>query len=216
MQITQTTLKKFFSLEELSNSRFAELEKSKEFKSIRGKISKKLKGMPVPKDFFKLMLNQVSDLLNIDMRAILVNAWTKSGKFFEYSDMEKYPADETFYVPLAEHTITSEHKPSLKPVINNISLGEIVFTIILELTLKGAVLKIRDGRIIEVFLDAGKGKGAIKYGDFSILEKEIEELKLPGSIRLGKGIPINEQVGDVYHIIDEIIETEDNGAEIEN
>ena len=199
-----TTLTQFFSLKELPNERFSEITKSKEFSSIKKRISDELKGIPVPDGFFELMLKQLSDLLNIDIRAILVSAWSQSGEFLEYLNTEKYHPDETILLPLTEHTVTSEHFPILRPSINNITLGEIKFDINLELMLKGAVVKIQDGKIIEFTIGSCKGKGAVKHEDFAILEKATEQLIMPGLIELGEGIPIKNTIEEVHNIMDTI------------
>ena len=197
----------------MSKNRFAELENSKEFKTIKEKLTKKFNGFPLPKDFFKSILNRVDDLVKIDLRAILANAWIKSESLFEYTGTDKYAADESFYVPLAEHTIVSEHKPSLRPTINNVSLGEIEFYIYLELILKGAILRIQKGKIMEVLLDSCRAKGSISHSKVTILNKQIEDLKLTGSIKFGSGIPITKRAEEAYHYIDEILGSENNGAD---
>lgn len=91
---------------------------------------------------------------------------------------------------MAEHTIKSEHKPYIEILINDKSVGKIDFNINISLTLKGIILKIRDGKIQEIQTGSCKGKGTIKCENFVILEKETESISLPGSINLGEGIPI--------------------------
>ena len=190
MDKTSATLNQFFSFKELSKERISEIAKSKEFSSLREKISKELKGLPVPDAFFEQMIKQVSELLNIDVGTILGSAWSKYEEFLEYRDQEKYPPEEIVLVPLAEHTIISEHAPCLRPQINKVSLGEIKFDISLELALKGVILKIQNGKIMEATLGSCEGKGSVKHGDFSILERQTEPFSVPGSLSLGEGLAI--------------------------
>jgi len=91
---------------------------------------------------------------------------------------------------LADHTIISEHTPSLQIQINEISLGEVQFNINLELTLKGVILKIQNGKIMEATVGSCEGKGSVSYGDFSILEKETEPIALPLTVDFGEGLSI--------------------------
>jgi hypothetical protein len=120
----------------------------------------------------------------------MVKAWNKYRELLKYTDKEKYPPDVSVLVPLAEHTIKSEHKPYIEILINDKSVGKIDFNINISLTLKGIILKIRDGKIKEIQTGSCKGKGTIKCEDLVILEKETESFSLPGSINLGEGIPI--------------------------
>lgn len=199
------TLKHFFSIEHLTKERLSEIARSKEFHPIREKMKKAMKGVPVPAAFLEQMLKQLSDLLHIDIRAILVSAWSKSDEFLDYIDPDKYPPDEKILVPLVEHTITSEHSPSLKSFINQIPIGEIKFHVDLELVLKGVILKIQNGKIMEVTVGSCDGKGEVKVGDEILLERESSPWELPGSIDLGDGIPIQEKAHEFHSIISKII-----------
>jgi hypothetical protein len=73
---------------------------------------------------------------------------------------------------------------------NEKQVGKIEFNIDISLTLKGIILKIRDGRIKEILTGSCKGKGTVRYGNLVITEKETGSFTLPGSIDLGDGIPI--------------------------
>lgn len=201
-----TTLNHFLSIKDLSKKQLSEIVKSKEFKPVKDKMTKQLKGIPVPKKFFEEIFNQLSELLNIDIRAILLSVWAKSEEFGKFLNTDDYPPGEIVLVPLAEHTITSEHDPSLKSFLNKIPLAEMKFHINVELALKGAILKIQDGKIMGGTIGSCAGKGSITYGDDHVLiEKESEPWELPGSIDLSSGIPIQEQLDDFQEILSKII-----------
>ena len=212
MEKPKNALSDFFPVKEFAEDHLFELAQSKDFKSLKENISKDVKGLPA--GFFELMIKQVSDLLHIEIGAILVKAWSEYEEFLEYRDKEKHPPDETSLVSLVEHTIKSEHVPSLKPVINNISLGEIKFGITLELTLKGAVLKIQDGKIMEASIGGCEGKGTVKYRDFTLLERGSGTLVLP-SIDLGEGVPIKGPGEIVRNIVDGVTKVDAEAEKIE-
>jgi len=199
------TLKHFFEIEHLTEERISEIARSKEFDPIRDKMKKAMKGVPMPASFMEQMLKQLSDLLHIDIRAILVSAWSNSDEFLAYIDSDKYPPDETILVPLVEHTIASEHSPSLKSFINQIPIGEIKFHVDIEFVLKGVILKIQNGKIMEVTVGSCDGKGEVKVGDEVLLERESSPWELPGSIDLGDGIPIQEQAHEFHSILSKIV-----------
>ena len=205
MNTNTTTLNHFFSVKDLTSDKLSEIVKSEKFQSIKEKMAKEFKGIPVPENFFEEMLKHLNDLLNIDVRSILVGVWAKSDEFLLYIDPEQYPPDETILVPLAEHTLTSEHHPSLKSFVNKIPIGEITLHINLELTLKGVIVKIQNGKVIGAAIGSCTGKGSITYGDMHLIEKESQPWELPGSIELSEGIPIHEKLADFNSILSKII-----------
>lgn len=191
MDKSQITLNQFFSFkgEELSQSRLSAMESSRKISSLKEVFSKEVKGIRWHVVFNEIM-KKVGDLLNIGVSDIMVMAWNKYSLLLKYLDREKYSPDETFLVPLAEHTIKSEHHPYIEILINDKTVGKIGFDINISLNLEGIILKIQDGKIKEILTGSCKGKGTISHGDFVISEKSLEPIQLPGSIDLGEGIPI--------------------------
>jgi hypothetical protein len=191
MSNSQVTLSQFFSFheKEISQDRWAVVEASERMSSLKEKVSEEAKGIRWPMAF-KEISTKVGDLLNINLADIMVGAWKKSREILEYLHREKYSPDETLLVPLAEHTIQSEHHPYIEILIQDKPVGKIEFSINLALTLKGMVLKIKGGKIMEILTGSCQGKGAIKCENFVILERKTESFALPGSINLGEGIGI--------------------------
>lgn len=199
------TLNQFFAIKDLPKKKLSEIVKSKEFNPIKKEMSKELKGIPIPEKFFEEILKQLSDLLDIDIRAILLSVWGKSEEFQKYLDAHNYPPDETVLVPLAEHTITSEHNPSLKSFIDKVPIGNMTFHINVELTLKGVIAKIQNGKLWGGSIGSCSGKGAITFGNEHILEKESQPISMPGSIDLSDGIPIHDTAEDLHSILSKIV-----------
>jgi hypothetical protein len=189
MSDSQITLKQFFSPEKkLSPKSLSSLELSKKFASLKKKIWKetKVKGPLILDSIIKKTI----DMLDIKVLDIMVKAWNKYKILLKYLDKEKYPPDETFLVPLAEHTINSEHRPSIDILINDQPVGNIEFSITFSIMLEGIILKIQDGKIKGINTGTCKGKGTLKCENVVILEKKTASIPLPGSIDLGEGIPI--------------------------
>lgn len=132
----------------------------------------------------------IADLLNTGIPDIFLRAWNKYKILLKYLDREKYPPDQTFLVTLSEHTIQSEHHPYLEIYINEKSIAKIEFSIALSLKLNGIILKIRNGKIMEILTGTCKAKGSVTCEDIPVMEKESETFALPGSIKLGDGVPI--------------------------
>ena len=200
------TLNHFLSIKDLSKERLSEIIKSEEFKPVREKMAKELKGIPVPEKLYEEIFKQLSELLHIDIRAILLSVWSKSEEFGKFLNTDSYHPGEMVLVALAEHTIVSEHNPSLKSFIDKIPLGEMTFHVNVELDLKGAIIKIQDGKIMGGSIGSCAGKGSITFGDDHVLiEKESEPWQLPGSIDLSDGIPIQQHLDDFQGILSKII-----------
>lgn len=189
MNQAPVTLSQFFAAAKgLSPKRLSLIESSEAIASLK-EILRKEARVKWPAALGKIA-EKVPDILDIGVPDILVSAWSKSRLLAKYRDREKYPPQETFLVPLAEHTINSEHHPFLEILVNGKSVGKIKFTITLSLKLEGIVLKIQDGRIREAATGTCQGKGALKYENHVILEKAAGSISLPGSIDLGEGLPI--------------------------
>ena len=185
------TLNQFFSLQdkELSPEQASALESGEQAAAVKESVLKQTKGVGwgvIKNEIFK----KLGDLLEISIPDILVAAWNKYEILLKYLDREKYPPNESFLVPLAEHCITSEHHPYVEILVNDQPVGKIGFDINVALTLEGIILKIQDGKIKEIFTSTCKGKGTISCDHKVILEKKTESVPLPGAIDLGQGIPI--------------------------
>lgn len=186
MNSSEITLHQFFALKE---DALSTIESSKGIGAIKEKIQKEITAIKWPVALNEIT-KKVGDLLNISVIDIMVKAWNKYRELLKYTDKEKYPPDVSVLVPLAEHTIKSEHKPYVEILINEKPVGRVDFNINISLTLKGIVLKIQDGKIKEIKTGSCKGKGNVKLEDFVIMEKETESISLPGSINLGDGVAI--------------------------
>ena len=90
------------------------------------------------------------NLFKIDMLDIFCGAWVKLKELQAYRDKEKHPPGEVALVPLAEHTISSKHKPHIDIMLGEKRLFEIPIEVLLKFKLKSFVLKIQDGCIHEI------------------------------------------------------------------
>jgi hypothetical protein len=191
MNVAPLTLTQFFPLQndELRSDRLSTLESSGQVSAVKEAAEKQAKGVgwSVIQD---QIFEKLKDLLDVGIPDILVSAWNRYRILLKYLDREKYPPNESFLVPLAEHCITSEHHPFVEILVNDQPVGKIGFDIKVALTLEGIILKIQDGKIKEIFTGTCKGKGTISCDNIVILEEKTESVPLPGSIDLGQGIPI--------------------------
>ncbi|MFS8085514.1 MAG: hypothetical protein ACMG6H_07770, partial [Acidobacteriota bacterium] len=128
------------------------------------------------------LIPKICDLLEIKVDNVLLVAWKKARELQEVIEKSKLTPEETTYVELAEHTINSEHKPSIEVRLKGAKLKTIALLVQLNFKLKGFVLKIRDGRIVELQTGQCEVKGTVKFSGLTIAEKKLAPLKLPFAI----------------------------------
>jgi hypothetical protein len=132
---------------------------------------------------------RLTELLDTPISQVLAAAWSRDPALAKYGDPKRHPAGEVALVPLADHTVTSSHRPSVELLLESAPLGSVEFQVDLAVTLRGALIGVRDGRIME--LRAGRTTAEARLGcaGTAIAERR-GELKLPGVIRFGEGIAI--------------------------
>ena len=137
-----------------------------------------------------ILFDKTVAMLDIPLVSFLAPAWKKYREIMEFADARKYPPDETELVSLAEHTIAIKHHPYLKVTYRGKPLpnAKLTFTLQAELTLRGVILNIRDGRIVVIQAGSVSGSGELLFEDRSIIKKEFPTCTLAGSIDLGSGI----------------------------
>jgi hypothetical protein len=166
-----------------------ELETRPEFSALKESLTLKAPGLAWPGTVNKIM-GDLGHLFDISLSSIMVRAWNNFRILFKYLHRENYPPGDIIYLDLHEHTIKSEHHPTIEILLNGASLGKIMFHITVSLTLKGVTLKIQEGKIKEITPVSCEGKGTFKLGEFVILEKKTGPVPLPARFDLGDGIPI--------------------------
>jgi hypothetical protein len=125
---------------------------------------------------------KVCELLDIKIPDVLIAAWKKVADIQAVLEKSKKTPDETVYLELAQHTINSEHKPSIDVKIKGATVKKIELIIQLGFNLKGFLLKIQNGAITEMQTGQCEAKGTIKYGSLPVAEKKLEPIKLPFAI----------------------------------
>jgi len=135
------------------------------------------------------------DLLNLNVIDVLVETWKKYMEIKKYADPKKYPPEEEILAPLAAHTVKSEHHPYIEILLKEREVGRVVFDLDFSLVLEGFVLKIRDGRIMEILTGSGKGEGELSLVKLSLWKQDSKPVRLPGQLSLGKGIPLRLESG---------------------
>lgn len=190
MNKSDLTLKLFFDYKkDIPREWPAELDSAVAISDIKEKVRSEVHGMQWPAAFNEIK-KKVGPLLDVGISDIMAAAWNKYRLLCKYLDRDKYPPDKTVMLPLAEHTVKSEHRPAIEIYLNDQLIGKIDFLVTVSLAFEGLILKIRNGRIMEILTGSCTGKGAISCENCLLVERATEPFPLPGSIKLGDGIPI--------------------------
>jgi hypothetical protein len=134
------------------------------------------------------VMEKVAGLFDIEIPSIMLRAWKKSDEIEKAIEESKEAPETTTYVELIEHTVKSEHHPSVEIDVNGLPVKKLEFTVALSLTLKGVILKIQHGEITQMQTGSCEVMGTISYGTLELAKKQLEPFKLPGSIDLGGGV----------------------------
>lgn len=161
--------------------------RSDEWKEFQARIKKEVKGIRWTTAMPDLA-QKVCELLDIKIPNILVGAWKKAKELQAVLEKTRSTPDEVVYLELAEHSINSEHKPSIDVRIKGMTVKRIELPVQLAFKLRGFVLKIQNGGIKEMQTGHCEVKGTIKYGTLTIAEKKLEAIRLPFSIPIPSSI----------------------------
>lgn len=182
---TVPTLRQIFALPEKGEADPAD----DRWKAVEERISQEVQGIKWTAAMPDLV-PKICDLLEIKVDGVLLSAWKKAGEIQAVIEKSKQTPEETTYVELAEHTINSEHKPSIDVKLRGAKLKTIALLVQLGFKLKGFVLKIKNGGIIELQTGDCEVKGTLKFSGLTIAEKKLEPIKLPFSIPISMPAPV--------------------------
>ncbi len=191
MNDSDLTLRHFFACgnEVVPREWPQELESGTAMADLKDKVRADARGVRWPAAFAEIK-KSVEPLLDVEIPALLAAAWNKCRLLSKYLDRDRYPPDKTVMLPLAEHTVKSEHRPVIEIYLNDHLIGKINFLVTVSLVLEGLTLKIRGGRIVEILTGSCTGKGTISCENCLLAERATAPFALPGSIKLGDGIPV--------------------------
>jgi len=154
------------------------------WKIFREKLNKEIKDIKWVDSILDLT-KKIGDLFDINISDILVNAWKKVEAINKAFDESKLSPEKKIYFELAEHTIKSEHHPYIEIKVAGIpNPQKMNFTILLSFKLKGFILTIQNGCIIEIKTGSCEIEGSFNYMEITLAEKKLEPIYLPGLIHV--------------------------------
>src|SRR5687768_16823460 len=130
------------------------------------------------------LARNLKTLLNIDVADIFLTAWNKSATLRQHLEKSALSPGKDIFLQLSEHKIASTHRPHVGLMKDGTEIARVEFEASIELVLQGAVLRILDGAIQDVQTGRVKGKGVVKCLGAIIVQKEIEQTAIPGTLKI--------------------------------
>jgi hypothetical protein len=159
----------------------AGIEATPELRGLQGLFKTPLSGIQWAA-LLQSAAGKVRELLQVPVTTILVRAWNDVREVRAALESTRQKPDATEIVALADHSIESEHKPHLELYENGQLRGRIVFPVSVEVELRGLLLEIAKGRIQRIRSGEVRIKGTLKVGDFTLMEKKFEPVRMPGAL----------------------------------
>jgi hypothetical protein len=153
------------------------------WKAFQKKLTEEAKGIKWTAAMSDLA-PKICELFDIKIHDILLTAWKKVEALRKVLEDSKQTPEKAVYLDLAEHALDYESKPFIDVKLKGASVKKLTLTVLLNLKVKGFVLKVQNGAIRELQTGNCEAKGSIKYGTLSIAEKKLEPIKFPFSIKI--------------------------------
>lgn len=125
---------------------------------------------------------RVGDLLDIKVSSVLAAAWNKYRALSRALEASAASPEQSFLVPLAEHTVRSVHHPYVEIQLDGRPVGRVTFDIKLDILVQGIELVIRGGRVEKIRSGRCKGKGEIACQGATLISQDFGPIAIPGSI----------------------------------
>ncbi len=158
-------------------------------------LKKQLSNLPLPIAWSSVQ-SKIAEMTSAALNSSVLTLWSKGWEKYQglLDDAEKSrksPRAEIFSA-LAEHTVDSTLHPYLEIYLGPEKFQKIVFDVTLTTKVKGLQLGLKNARIVSLQFAQCEWSGRIGIGDFTLVERDLKKLSLPGKIHLKHGIPLGE------------------------
>ena len=182
MSDSSTNLRSLFSFPDPD----APAAPSNQWQEFQNRLGREIKTIKWPAAMPDLV-SKIGELFNVELPDLLVVSWKKAGELQDALEESRKAPEQTIFLELAKHVISSEHHPDIEIRIAGVPLPKrIQFTVGLSATLKGVVLKIKGGEIVEIQTGSCEFEGKVKYEDLTIADKKVGPIRLQGLPTFGK------------------------------
>jgi hypothetical protein len=148
------------------------------------KAALKSKGRIALGDVEKEMGNAYRRALNVKLIDIFAGAWSGVTAVAELGDTTKYPPGEKHFVPLANHRITSDHRPKVEVLVDGMPLVSLTLDVNLRAQFEAAVLEVEGGHIHAVKPGNCLATASVSCRGVPIASTSSRRLALPAEMEL--------------------------------
>jgi hypothetical protein len=138
----------------------------------------------------KEILKKLTKLLDIEIVKIIINGWIDNDYFEKINKIKDLNSEDSILLPIVNHTVKSSHHPYLEIIHNGVTIHKIDFEIKVDFHLRAINLNIQNKKIKEISSGECDIQGEFFCEKIRLLEAEIKNINLPGTLDLGKGITI--------------------------
>lgn len=128
------------------------------------------------------LVGKIGELLDLEIPGLLMLGWKKADEIAKALAESVETPDESIFLGLAEHEITSEHKPYIEiRLLKYVPLRKrIEFTVTLAAKLAGIELEIKNGAISRITAGSCEGSGTLALEELQLAEKKFGTIRLDG------------------------------------
>jgi hypothetical protein len=148
------------------------------------KAALKSKGRIALADIEKEMGNAYRRALNVKLIDIFAGAWSAVTQVAELGDTTNYPSGEKHFVPLANHRITSDHRPKVEVLVDGMPLVSLTLNVNLQAQFEAAVLEVEGGHIHAIKPGNCLAMASVSCRGVPIASTSSRRLALPAEIEL--------------------------------
>lgn len=129
----------------------------------------------------------VGDMLNVDLGGMLGGALTRNAELAAAMRATAEQPGSEAVVTLADQTLQSSYSPAVDIVIDEVPLVSITFDVALATLIEGAMVIVRDGRMVAVQAARAHLAASLSCDGAPIAAREVE-LNLPAVLRLPQAV----------------------------
>ncbi len=135
--------------------------------------------------------DEINKSLDLDLYDLLAHGWAKVEAVREAAAKSRATPGQTTMVTLGKHELTHACEPVLVFYVADAPLPELKLTLELVARFKSVALAVSDATLHALAPGDASAVVRLKYKGVKLKEQATPDLKLPGMIRLGKGLRID-------------------------
>ncbi|MFF0413022.1 hypothetical protein ACFYUY_21590 [Kitasatospora sp. NPDC004745] len=144
-------------------------------------------GRPLARAAEQEVASVVQGFLGLDMIDLLAGGWRTHAALTAAARSTCAAAGSEEVVALLDHRIRSVHHPSVKVLVDGVSVGTLAVDIEVEFDLSGIIAVVRGGRLVAVRAGSCTAKAGVAVERIPVAGRQ-GHFDLPGGVRFRRGV----------------------------